>query len=85
MRGYFRKTDVRSALVPYGLSPDILDREFNYLLAAHCLIAEHLRLDSVDDNDLVRLGPAGFVHLELVSNINADRVFLVTFIEDCKI
>ena len=42
----------------------------NYLLAAQCVIAEHLRLDSVDDDNLVRLGPAGFVHLDLVANIN---------------
>jgi transcriptional accessory protein Tex/SPT6 len=27
-------------------------------------------LDSVSDEDLVRLGPAGFVHLDLVSNIS---------------
>lgn len=34
------------------------------------MIAEHLRLLSVDDDDLVRLGPAGFVHLDLVGNIS---------------
>lgn len=70
LRGYFPKRDIKHALVPYGLEPDVIDREFNYLLTAQCVIAEHLRLDSVADEDLVRLGPAGFVHLELVSNIN---------------
>lgn len=70
LRGYFPKRDIKAALIPYGLSLDVLDREFNYLLAAQCVIAEHLRLDSVDDEDLVRLGPAGFVHLELVGNVN---------------
>ncbi|MCF5708814.1 S1 RNA-binding domain-containing protein [Pseudomonas syringae] len=70
LRGYFPKRDIKRALVPYGLEPDVIDREFNYLLTAQCVIAEHLRLDSVADDDLVRLGPAGFVHLELVSNIN---------------
>lgn len=70
LKGYFPKRDIKKALVPYGLEPDVLDREFNYLLTAQCVIAEHLRLDSVDDDDLVRLGPAGFVHLELVGNIN---------------
>ena len=78
LRGYFPKTIVKSALVPYGLSPDILDREFNYLLSAQCVIAEHLRLDSVEDGDLVRLGPAGFVHLDLISNIN----YLAAIAED---
>jgi hypothetical protein len=70
LRGYFPKREIKVALIPYGLSPDIIDREVNYLLAAQCVIAEHLRLDSVEDDDLVRLGPAGFVHLELVGNIN---------------
>ena len=56
--------------MPYGLEPDVLDREFNYLLAAHCVIAEHLRLDSVEDDDLIRLGPAGFAHLDLVGNLS---------------
>jgi hypothetical protein len=70
LRGYHRKGEVKHALLPYGLDPDILDREFNYLLAAQCLIAEHLRTDIVEDGDLVRLGPAGFVHLDLVGNIS---------------
>lgn len=70
LRGYHPKREVKRALMPYGLEPDILDREFNYLLAAQCVIAEHLRIDKVEDEDLVRLGPAGFVHLDLVTNIN---------------
>jgi Type I restriction enzyme R protein N terminus (HSDR_N) len=70
LRGYYSKQQIKHALMPYGLDPALIDREFNYLLAAQCVIAEHLRLDSVDDADLVRLGPAGFVHLDLVGNGN---------------
>lgn len=70
LKGYYPKREVKQALMPYGLEPDVLDREFNYLLAAHCLIAEHLRIDSVEDDDLVRLGPAGFAHLDLVGNLS---------------
>ena len=70
LKGYYPKREVKQALMPYGLEPDVLDREFNYLLAAHCVIAEHLRIDSVDDDDLVRLGPAGFAHLDLVGNLS---------------
>lgn len=70
LKGYFPKRDIKLSLVPYGLTPDVLDREFNYLLAAQCIIAEHLRIDSVEDDDLVKLGPAGFVHLELVGNVS---------------
>lgn len=78
LKGYFPKREIKRALVPYGLEPDVIDREFNYLLTAQCVIAEHLRVDSIEDEDLVRLGPAGFVHLELVSNIN----YLAAIAED---
>ncbi|SEO93866.1 Type I restriction enzyme R protein N terminus (HSDR_N) [Luteibacter sp. UNC138MFCol5.1] len=78
LEGYFRKADVKIAVLPYGLSPDAVDREINYLLAAQCVIAEHLRTDSVVDEDLVRLGPAGYVHLDLVGNVN----YLAAIAED---
>jgi hypothetical protein len=70
LRGYFPKDSIKQALIPFGLDPGILDREINYLLAAQCVVAEHLRNDSVSDTDLLRLGPAGFVHLDLLGNIN---------------
>jgi hypothetical protein len=70
LKGYFPKREIKQALLPYGLEPDVVDREFNYLLAAQCVIAEHLRVDSLEEDDLVRLGPAGFAHLDLVGNIN---------------
>lgn len=70
LKGYYTKETVKRELLAYGLSPDVLDREFNYLLDAQCVIAEHLRRDTLADDDLVRLGPAGFVHVELVGNIN---------------
>jgi energy-coupling factor transporter ATP-binding protein EcfA2 len=70
LKGYYGKGIIKQNLIAYGFSPDVLDREFNYLLGSRCVIAEHLRLDSVSDEDLVRLGPAGFVHLDLVSNIS---------------
>lgn len=70
LKGYYRKGEVKQELMSYGLSPDILDREFNYLLSSACVIAEHLKLDSVVDDDLVRIGPAGFVHLDLVGNVS---------------
>jgi len=70
LKGYYKKGEAKQELMAYGLSPDMLDREFNYLLASSCVLAEHLRLDSVDDDDLVRIGPAGFVHLDLVGNVS---------------
>ena len=70
LKGYFPKGMVKQELMSYGLSPDMLDREFNYLLGSKCVLAEHLRVDSVADEDLVRIGPAGFVHLDLVGNVS---------------
>jgi hypothetical protein len=70
LKGYYPKGSIKQELMSYGLSPDMLDREFNYLLASKCVLAEHLRIDSIDDEDLVRLGPAGFVHLDLVGNVS---------------
>ncbi len=70
LKGYYCKGLIKQNLMSYGFSPDVLNREFNYLLASRCVIAEHLRLDSVSDEDLVRLGPAGFVHLDLVNNVS---------------
>lgn len=76
--GYFRKREVKHAIVPYGLSPEVVDREVNSLLASKCIVAEHLRDDFVVDEDLVKIGPTGFVHLNLVSNIN----YLAAIAED---
>jgi energy-coupling factor transporter ATP-binding protein EcfA2 len=78
LKGYFPKGMIKQELMSYGLSPDMLDREFNYLLASKCVLAEHLRIDSLEDEDLVRIGPAGFVHLDLVGNVS----YLAAIAED---
>jgi hypothetical protein len=70
LRGYSAKQIVKRALIPFGLSPETIDREVNYLLKAQCVVAEHLRVDQVDDDDLVRLAPAGFVHLDFIDNVH---------------
>lgn len=70
LKGYFRAGMIKQELMSYGLSPDMLEREFNYLLGSRCVVAEHLRIDSVNDDDLVRIGPAGFVHLDLIGNVS---------------
>ncbi|KLG20719.1 hypothetical protein YA52_08275 [Enterobacter roggenkampii] len=77
-KGYFTKKTLKDALTGHGLTPNLLDREINYLLSSRCIIAEHLRLDYVDDEDLIKLGPAGFVHLDLVSNVS----YLAAIAED---
>lgn len=83
LKGYYPKHEIKKILVPLGFTTDILDREMNYLLAGQCIVAEHLRTDNLEDEDLIRLGPAGFVHLDIVGNINyLSAVAEDTFFDD---
>lgn len=67
--GYHQIKQLKTSLVPLGLNDLVINREIVFLLRARCITAEHLRLDIESDDDLIRLAPAGFVHLDLVSNI----------------
>jgi len=40
------------------------------LAKARCIVTEDFRTDGISEEDLVRLAPAGFVHLELLGNAN---------------
>jgi hypothetical protein len=68
LQGYHPARELLSDLLLLGLGEDEVWRELLYLLKARCIIAEHLRTDSLADDDLIRLGPAGFVHLDLVES-----------------
>lgn len=68
LRGYFQIKQIKSELVPLGIDEIIIDREIEYLAKAFCVLSEDFRTDSLTDNELIRLAPAGFVHLELVGN-----------------
>lgn len=70
VNGYFKKETIKNHLVVFGLSPNIMDREIEYLLKSFCIVTESLRTDSCLDEDLVRIAPAGFVHLDLIENVN---------------
>jgi hypothetical protein len=76
--GYNRVITLKEELVVYGLSEQVLDREILFLLKSQCIVAEHLRVDSVADDDLIRLAPAGFVHLESLEIID----YLAAIAED---
>lgn len=66
--GYHPVKNLKSDLFLIGFSNETVSRELMYLLQARCIIAEHLRVDCLDDEDLICLAPAGFVHLELVKS-----------------
>ncbi len=40
-----------------------------YLLNARCITAEHQRLDTLSDDDLVSISSAGAVHLEILASV----------------
>lgn len=66
-RGYHSVASLKADLFLLGLSEEAVSRELLYLLQARCIIAEHLRIDQLDNDDLVSLSPAGFVHLEIMN------------------
>lgn len=69
LKGYFPKRTLKIDLVPQGIAEFVLDREIDYLLKAQCIIAEDLKMESVTDDELIKLAPAGYVHLESIGNV----------------
>lgn len=69
-KGYFPIRDICAELNLHGVETSVAVREIEYLVRAKCVLTEDLRVDQLNEADLVRLGPAGFVHLELLGNIN---------------
>lgn len=55
-------------LVQLGHDADRVRAELLYLVKEGCVIPEHLRLDQVGEDDLVRLTASGLVHLQLMAN-----------------
>ncbi len=66
IRGYHQFGRMVSDLAPLGYDADRLREEATYLLRERCIVAEHQRVDRLADGDLVRLSPAGYVHLTLL-------------------
>lgn len=78
VKGYFKVRDVKDAIMVYGFEDSIVTRDIEHLLAGHCLLSEDFRIDQITDDDLIRIAPAGFVHLDLLSNIT----YLAALAED---
>lgn len=62
----------------YGIDNDVLIREVNYLIKGGCLESERYTDDIVDENELLKITSAGFVHLDMIQNIN----YLAAIAED---
>ena len=68
VHGFHRIADLVRALVHLGHDARRTNAEVLYLVREKCIVPEHLRLDAVGDNDLVRITAAGLVHLQLMAN-----------------
>jgi hypothetical protein len=78
-KGLHRTARLIHALVAAGSDEQAARDAIHYLLKAGCILAEHLRTESVSDDDLVMLTPAGHVHLELA---HRDIHYLAACAED---
>ena len=70
LKGYFPIRHLMHELSPYGVGEKVVIRELEYLARAQCIISEDFRVDALTENDLIKLAPAGFVHLEMLQNVN---------------
>ncbi len=68
LKGFFPLRDLIDELTLYGFEIAVLRREVEHLASAKCITTESSKAELVDVDDLVRLSPAGFVHLELLGN-----------------
>jgi hypothetical protein len=66
LKGYFSLSQMQDDLGVYGLSLSVTKRELNYLIRSECVISESLSQGDISEQDLFKLGPVGFVHLELL-------------------
>ncbi|HEI7946790.1 TPA: S1 RNA-binding domain-containing protein [Morganella morganii] len=77
-KGYFPIRILNEDIKKYGIDNDVLIREVNYLIKGGCLESERYTDDIVDENELLKITSAGFVHLDMIQNIN----YLAAIAED---
>jgi hypothetical protein len=70
VRAFHRADRLITELLPFGHDALRIRQELLYLVKATCVLTEHQRPDSVSDEDLICLSPAGFAHLEMIKNFD---------------
>jgi len=70
VKGFHRVSAMASGLSFLGIDESVLLREMLYLVRGGCIVAEHMRLNDIGLDDLVRLSPAGSVHLRLAKDVD---------------
>ncbi len=66
--GYFPIRELTQSLSTY-FDPQVIAREVRSLIEGLTIVTEHLRVSGLDEHDLIRISPAGFVHLDALTNI----------------
>lgn len=69
IEGFHQVSTLVSDFEDLGFSRSVVQRELLDLLKANCIVAEHLRTDRINPEDLVHIAPAGDVHLRVMNNI----------------
>ena len=78
-RGYHRIETLVSNLVARGYDLTRSHTEIRYLIDAMCIATEHQRRDhEISPADLITLAPAGFVHIDLLSQFD----YIAACVED---
>lgn len=68
--GYFPVRDIVKMLAPYGFESEQVVEAVEALARWHCVNSEDFRIDQLTEQTLVKISPAGTVHLELLSDVN---------------
>lgn len=68
--GYFPLRDLIAFLTPYGFESDDIITAAETLAKWHCILSEDFRVEGLSEGTLVKISPAGVVHLELLSDVN---------------
>ena len=68
VEGFHRVADMVSDLSALGHDSERVREELSYLAREGCLVPEHLRVNEISDDDLVKVTASGAVHLQLMAN-----------------
>ncbi len=69
LKGYQHVGAIRRELSGFAVENKVFDRELEDLVRAFCVITEDFRVESLADEDLVALAPAGLVHTQMMSDV----------------
>jgi len=68
VEGFHRASSLISDLAAIGHDASRIRFDLLYLAREGCLIPEHLRVEKIEDSDLLKISAAGVVHLQLLTN-----------------